>query len=161
MNGLRTVAIHNRYEGNQYKEQVEFDLLQEESQGTKVLFALGGIILEVLDEGGTLFFDELDNSLHPNLCKFLIRLFNNPVMNPKGAQLVFATHEVTLLDKTIFRKDQIWFTQKDKFGATILYSTKDLEGVREDTNFETHYRAGKFGGRPKIKELQFIFADNA
>jgi AAA15 family ATPase/GTPase len=160
-NSLRTVAIHNRYDGNQYKDQVEFDLLEEESQGTQVLFALGGIILEVLDEGGILFFDELDNSLHPNLCKFLIRLFNNSVMNPKGAQLVFATHEVTLLDKTIFRKDQIWFTQKNKLGATILYSTKDIEGVREDTNFEAHYRAGKFGGRPKIKELQFIFADNA
>lgn len=160
-NSLRTVAIHNRYEGEQYKDQIEFDLLEEESQGTKVLFALGGIILEVLDEGGILFFDELDNSLHHKLCKFLIRLFNNPVMNPRGAQLIFATHEVTLLDKTIFRKDQIWFTQKNKFGATILYSAKDIEGVREDTNFEAHYRAGKFRAQPKIKELQFIFADNA
>ncbi len=156
-NSLRTVAVHQRYEQGTLKDTVEFDLLDEESEGTKVLFALGGIIIEMLEEGGILFFDELDNSLHPDLCKFLIRLFNNPVSNPKGAQLVFATHEITLLDKAIFRKDQLWFTQKDKFGATILYSAKEIDGVREDTNFESRYRAGKFGGRPKLKELQFIY----
>lgn len=157
-NSLRTVAIHKRYENRVYKDQVEFDLLQEESQGTKVLFALGGIILEILDAGGILFFDELDNSLHPKLCKFIVELFRNTNTNPKGAQLIFATHEASLLDKNTLRKDQIWFVEKDKLGETIIYSSKEMDDVREDTNFENWYRIGKFGATPNIKRMNFIFS---
>jgi len=131
--------------------------LRQESAGTNVLFALGGIILKRLEKGGVLFFDELDNSLHPKLSKFLVRLFNNPISNPRNAQLVVATHEVTLLDKEVFRKDQIWFCEKDKFGSTEIFSAKDFEGVRDDTPFDKWYMNGKFGGQPKIKELEFIF----
>jgi AAA15 family ATPase/GTPase len=131
--------------------------LSQESAGTNVLFALGGIILKRLERGGVLFFDELDNSLHPKLSKFLVRLFNNPISNPKNSQLVVATHEVTLLDKEVFRKDQIWFSEKDKFGSTEIFSAKDFEGVRDDTPFDKWYMNGKFGGQPKIKELEFIF----
>jgi len=131
--------------------------LRQESAGTNVLFALGGIILKRLEKGGVLFFDELDNSLHPKLSKFLVRLFNNPVSNPRNAQLVVATHEVTLLDKEVFRKDQIWFCEKDKFGSTEIFSAKEFEGVRDDTPFDKWYMNGKFGGQPKIKELEFIF----
>lgn len=144
-----------------YDKGVEVGLkelpLRQESAGTKVLFALGGIILKRLEKGGVLFFDELDNSLHPKLSKFLVRLFNNPISNPRNAQLVVATHEVTLLDKEVFRKDQIWFCEKDKFGATEIFSAKDFEGVRDDTPFDKWYMNGKFGGQPKIKELEFIF----
>ena len=121
------------------------------------IFALGGIVLEALENGGVIIFDELDNSLHPKLCKFLIRLFNNPISNKTNAQLIFATHEVTLLDKDVFRKDQIWFTEKDRYGNTELFSAKDVEGLRDNTNFELWYRTGKFGGNPKIKEVEFIF----
>lgn len=110
-----------------------------------------------LEQGGVLFFDELDNSLHPKLSKFLVRLFNNPVSNTKNAQLVVATHEVTLLDKEVFRKDQIWFCEKDKYGVTEIFSAKDFDGVRDDTPFDKWYMNGKFGGQPKIKELEFIF----
>jgi len=131
--------------------------LNQESAGTNVLFALGGIILKRLEQGGVLFFDELDNSLHPKLSKFLVRLFNNPVSNIKNAQLVVATHEVTLLDKEVFRKDQIWFCEKDKYGVTEIFSAKEFEGVRDDTPFDKWYMNGKFGGQPKIKELEFIF----
>jgi AAA15 family ATPase/GTPase len=130
--------------------------LYEESAGTNVLFALGGIILKRLEQGGVLFFDELDNSLHPKLSKFLVRLFNNPVSNTKNAQLVVATHEVTLLDKEVFRKDQIWFCEKDRCGVTEIFSAKEFEGVRDDTPFDKWYMNGKFGGQPKIKELEFI-----
>jgi AAA15 family ATPase/GTPase len=122
-----------------------------------VLFALGGIILKRLEKGGVLFFDELDNSLHPKLSKFLVRLFNNPRSNSQNAQLVLATHEVTLLDKEVFRKDQIWFCEKDQFGSTEIFSAKEFEGVRDDTPFDKWYVNGKFGGQPKIKELEFIF----
>jgi AAA15 family ATPase/GTPase len=156
-NKLRTFAIHKLYDNKKEVGFTEFDLNKKESRGTKVLFALGGIILEALENGGVVVFDELDNSLHPKLCKFLIRLFNNSISNPNNAQLIFATHEVTLLDKDVFRKDQIWFTEKDKYGETELYSARDVEGLRDNTNFELWYRTGKFGGNPKIKEVEFIF----
>ena len=133
--------------------------MHEESVGTNVLFALGGLILYSLETGGIIFFDELDNSLHPKLTKFLIRLFQNPVSNKTNAQLIFASHEVSLLDKEVFRRDQIWFTEKDKFGVTELYCAKDIEGVREDTAFDKWYLSGKFGGEPRIKEVEFIFGN--
>ncbi len=134
-------------------------LLLDESAGTNVLFGLGGLILTCLDKGEIIFFDELDNSLHPKLTKFLIRLFQNPISNSSNAQLIFASHEVTLLDKEIFRRDQIWFTEKNKYGTTELYSAKDVEGVREDTAFDKWYLSGKFGGEPRIKEVEFIFGN--
>jgi AAA15 family ATPase/GTPase len=132
---------------------------REESAGSNILFTIGGFILKKLNNGGILFIDELDNSLHPKLTRFLIKLFNNPVSNPVNAQLVCATHEVTLLDKEMFRMDQVWFTEKNRFGATELYSIKDFDGVREGIPFDKWYYNGKFGGEPKIKEIAFIFGD--
>lgn len=156
-NKIRTFSYHKIYDGNKEVGLKEFDFNKKESTGTKVLFALGGIILQTLDKGGVVVFDELDNSLHPKLCKFLIRLFNSKISNPKNAQLIFATHEVTLLDKDVFRKDQIWFAQKNKFGSSEVYCANEFEGVRDNTNFELWYRTGKFGGNPKIKEIEFIY----
>jgi AAA15 family ATPase/GTPase len=132
---------------------------REESAGSNVLFTVGGFILKKLESGSILFIDELDNSLHPKLTKFLVKLFNNPVSNPKNAQLVCATHEVTLLDKDVFRMDQVWFTEKNKYGATELYSIKDFDGIRDGIPFDKWYSNGKFGGEPKIKEIDFIFGN--
>jgi AAA15 family ATPase/GTPase len=156
-NKIRTFSYHKVFDGEKEMGLKEFDFNKKESTGTKVLFALGGKILQTLEKGGTIIFDELDNSLHPKLCKFLIRLFNSKISNPKNAQLIFATHEVTLLDKDVFRKDQIWFAQKNKFGCSELYCANEFEGVRDNTNFELWYRTGKFGGNPKIKEIEFIY----
>lgn len=150
------LAQHNLYNGNELVGTKSLPLSQE-SAGTSVLFALGGIIIKRLERGGVLFVDELDNSLHPKLSKFLVRLFNNPISNPRNAQLVVATHEVTLLDKEVFRKDQIWFAEKNEYGVTEIFSVKDFEGVRDDTPFDKWYMNGKFGGQPKIKEIEFIF----
>lgn len=156
-NKIRTFSYHKLFDGNKEIGIKEFEFNKKESTGTKVLFALGGKILQTLESGGLIVFDELDNSLHPKLCKFLIRLFNSKISNPKNAQLIFATHEVTLLDKDVFRKDQIWFAQKNKFGCSELYCANEFEGVRDNTNFELWYRTGKFGGNPKIKEIEFIY----
>lgn len=134
---------------------LDFD---EESDGTKALFRRGGLILEALEQGGILVFDELDNSLHPKLVKFLVKLFSHPLSNPKNAQLIFATHEVTLLDRDLFRTDQIWFAEKNQFGETELFSAQDFEGVREDVPFDKWYMAGKFGGLPKIEDIESIFS---
>jgi AAA15 family ATPase/GTPase len=156
-NKIRTFSYHKVFDGEKELGLKEFDFNKKESTGTKVLFALGGKILQTLEKGGTIIFDELDNSLHPKLSKFLIRLFNSKISNPKNAQLIFATHEVTLLDKDVFRKDQIWFAQKNKFGSSELYCANEFEGIRDNTNFELWYRTGKFGGNPKIKEIEFIY----
>jgi AAA15 family ATPase/GTPase len=154
----KTVAIHKTYRDGQ---EVGFQLVDliDESAGTNILFAIGGMILQTLEKGGIIIVDELDNSLHPKLCKFLVRLFNHHLSNHQNAQLVFATHEVTLLDRDVFRKDQIWFVEKDKFGGTEIFQASDVEGARDDTNFENWYRTGKFGGQPNIKEIEFIMGD--
>jgi AAA15 family ATPase/GTPase len=156
-NKIRTFSYHKMYDNKKEVGIKEFDFNKKESTGTKVLFSLGGKILQALENGGIVIFDELDNSLHPKLCKFLIRLFHSKISNPKNAQLIFATHEVTLLDQDVFRKDQIWFAQKDKYGASEIFCANEFEGVRDNTNFELWYRTGKFGGNPKIKEIEFIY----
>jgi len=152
-------ALHKMYDeiGNNLGE-TKFDL-DEESEGTIILFILGGLIVKSFENGGLLFFDELGNTLHPKLCRFLVGLFNNHKCNPKNAQLVFATHETTLLDRDLFRKDQIWITEKDKYGSTEIFSVKDFENVRDDVPFDKWYLSGKFGGQPSIKEMEFIFGD--
>jgi len=82
-NRLKVFATHRRYDKGEAVDTVDFDFHKKESNGTKVLLALGGVALTVIEKGGVVIFDELDNSLHPKLCKFLIRLFNNPVSNPR------------------------------------------------------------------------------
>jgi uncharacterized protein len=157
-NRTQIFAEHSVYENDILTSTASIPF-REESAGTNALLAIGGLILKKLESGGAIFIDELNNSLHPKLTRFLVRLFNNPIANPKNTQLIFATHEVTLLDKAIFRKDQIWITDKDKTGNTDLYSIKENCNVRDDIPFEQWYRNGKFGGQPKIKEVEFIFGD--
>ncbi len=154
-----TQTVHKRYGDSENPENEYFDL-SEESEGTQALFSIGGLILKQLLTGGILILDELENSLHPKLCKFLVKLFHNTESNPKNAQLIFATHEVSLLDKRIFRKDQVWFTEKNKYGETELFSLDDFEEVKDDTPFDLWYMKGKFGGQPNIKEIDFIFGDD-
>lgn len=147
---------HPVYDNGQIVGEVEIPF-SEESEGTKTLFDLGYLILSVLEKGGVLIYDELDNSLHPKVVKMLVQLFHNPVTNPENAQLLFATHETTLLDKDVFRTDQIWFTEKNKQGETELFSAQDFDGVREDTPFDKWYLAGKFGGIPNIEDINTVF----
>ena len=157
----RFKTYHEVYSLNSVIGKKQFDLIKQGSAGT---FALVGLSTEILlslnlPYGRPIWIDEIDNSLHPYLCRFLINLFNHPKSNPFNAQLIFATHETTLLDRNNFRKDQIWITSKDKFGCTKLYSVYDVdvEGLRDDVPFDKWYMSGKFGGLPNIKELDFIF----
>lgn len=129
----------------------------EESNGVKTLYTFGGRILTTLELGGVIFVDELETSLHPYLSKLLVVLFQSERINKKNAQLIFTTHDTNLLERSIFRRDQIWITQKDEFGATDLYSLQDFPDVREDTPFDKWYLAGKFGGIPDIQSLEKLF----
>jgi len=154
----KSLGKHHVFNDNKKVDEVELSF-DKESKGTNVLFVLGTLILEVLENGGVFLIDEIDTSLHPKLAKFLALLFKYPTTNPKNAQLIFTTHETTFLDKNIFRKDQIWFVEKNKYGESELISVQDFDNVREDTPFEKWYLAGKFGGIPEIKEIEFLFQD--
>ena len=147
-------TLHKKYNGAKLEGSLAvFDLDTHESEGTKKLFALAGPILKILKEGKTLIIDELDARLHPLLTESIIRLFNSNETNPNNAQLVFTTHDTNLLTNKLFRRDQIWFTEKNKFGATDLYSLAEFKGVRYDASYERDYIAGKYGAIPFIGGL--------
>lgn len=150
-------GIHKMYNADELVNNDYYFPFIEESNGTQVLHTIGGKILEVIDNGDILFIDELETSFHPYLSKLLICLFQNKRINTKNAQLIFTTHDTNLLDSTLFRKDQVWFAEKNEYGATELYSLQDFSEVREDTPFEKWYLAGKFGGVPNIKSLESLF----
>jgi AAA15 family ATPase/GTPase len=140
------------------KEAGEIDFkLGDESVGTGKLLVLGGIILGTLAEGQVLIIDELDNSLHPKVTKALVRLFNDPVTNPKKAQLIFTTHEVSLLDNELLRRDQIWLAEKEYQGYSHYYTISDIAGVRKDIPLEKWYMNGRFGATPVINEYDLNF----
>ncbi len=151
----RILARHQIYENGQAVGFEDFSLLSETSEGTKMFLIIIALAITQLEKGGLVVFDELDNSLHPKLTRFFTQLFHNPTVNKGNAQIVFSTHEPLLMDKDMFRSDQIWFTEKNQFGETELYSAQDFEGVREDIPFDKWYMAGKFGALPNIQESVF------
>ncbi|MBY0579642.1 MAG: ATP-binding protein [Burkholderiales bacterium] len=125
--------------------------LHEESQGTQRLYALIAPVLDVLKNGRLLIVDELDSSLHPLLVRRLVRMFHTPELNPMGAQLLFSTHDTSLLDRTLFRRDQILFTEKDRDQATRLYPLSDFS-PRETEAWEKGYLIGRYGAVPFFDE---------
>jgi hypothetical protein len=138
---------------------VEFDLKTDESAGTQKFVALTGPFLHVLREGAILFVDELEARLHPLLTRALVALFNSSA-NHKNAQLIFATHDEGLLDQKRIRRDQVWFVEKDKMGASRLYCLDEIKGVRKEARFAKEYILGQFGGVPRIGDFQDAL-DNA
>jgi AAA15 family ATPase/GTPase len=131
-----------------------------ESYGTRNLFILGGKILQSLEEGTPIFIDELDSGFHTYISTFIIELFRNERINKKHSQLILTTHDVNLLDENVIRKDQIWFTEKDKYGASTLFSLQDFTDVKEDTFFKGWYLANKFGAVPAIQSLEKLFIED-
>jgi AAA15 family ATPase/GTPase len=132
-----------------------FDV-EDESTGTKSLLIIGGIILDSLETGRVLVVDEFEKNLHPSITSFLISLFHNPLTNPKNAQLIFATHDITQLANGAFRRDQIWFTEKNEFGATELYSCAAVKGIRTENPLDKWYASGKLGATPIINDVDFL-----
>ncbi len=127
--------------------------IDEESEGTQKLLAIAGPIIDILKHGSVLIFDEINNSLHPLISRFLVETFNNPEKNPKGAQLIFTTHDVTLLDNELFRRDQIWLVEKNKYGYTDFQSLCGFE-IRKDIPLEKWYLSGRFGALPIITDFK-------
>ncbi|HFA47897.1 MAG TPA: ATP-binding protein [Bacteroidetes bacterium] len=155
------VTYHKRFDSNNLSEDlVEFSMEDDESSGTKKYFALSGPVLETLKNGEILIVDELANKLHPNLTRKLIEVFNSKEKNPNNAQLIFNTHDTGLLRSGLFRRDQIWFTEKNRYGASILYSLSDFKGIRKEEDFEKNYVKGKYGAIPYLEDFENLFALN-
>jgi AAA15 family ATPase/GTPase len=160
-------TIHNKFDSEgKLVDRVHFLLDEEESSGTRKFFALAGPVLDVLENGYTLFVDELESKLHPNLVCQLIALFSSKELNSKNAQLVFNTHDTNLLSSGLFRRDQIWFTEKNRYGEAKLYSLADFksEAVRKSESYEDNYIRGKYGAVPytgyfeELKEMLSQYA---
>ena len=148
---------HNKYnEFNQIVGKVLFSMDDDESSGTNKFFALTGPILEVLEEGSVFVVDELDAKMHPKLVCAIVNLFHSLTTNPKNAQLICNTHDTNLLSSNNFRRDQIWFTEKNRYGAATLYSLADFK-VRHSENFEANYIQGKYGAIPYLGNFSRLF----
>jgi AAA15 family ATPase/GTPase len=125
----------------------------EESDGTKRFFELAGPWLLAILEGMTLLVDEIEASLHPHLVQQLIKFIQKTEVSESGAQLVFATHDTTLLDPELFRRDQIWFTEKDEHSSTRLSPLSDYK-PRKGEAMQKGYLAGRYGAIPIIKAFE-------
>lgn len=110
--------------------------------------------MKALREGLVLFVDELDLHLHPNIVRYLIELFHSPKTNQKNAQLVFTTHDTSLLDSDLFRRDQVWFIQKDEQQGSRLYSLLDFK-PRKGEAIGKGYLQGRYGALPFIGKFRF------
>jgi len=125
----------------------------DESAGTRRLFSYAEPVLSTLAGGTQLFIDEFDIMLHPLIIERILRLFNSTDDNPNNAQLVISCHAVNIMTDKLLRRDQIWFCEKDRYGATDLYSLLEFEGVRKDASFGKDYLRGKYGAVPYLEEF--------
>ncbi|GGN75911.1 hypothetical protein GCM10010112_47660 [Actinoplanes lobatus] len=132
--------------------------LREESEGTRTWFGLIPSVLTALRHGSLMVFDELDASLHPTLSAELLRLFADPTINPHGAQLVFTSHDTSLLNH--LNRDEVWLTEKRPDGSTRLGALADFAGerVRRSQNLENAYLHGRFGALPQLDQTELLRA---
>ncbi len=129
---------------------VEFDFQEDESQGTQRFFAMAGPLLDALNKGAFVVIDELDASMHPLLTRRLLEIFQSPEANKNGAQLLFTTHDPSLLDQDLFRRDQIWLAEKCD-GASTFFSLADIQPpIRNTESFLRNYLTGRYGGTPHL-----------
>ena len=145
-----TVLYHKAPDGQQIPLKVH-----QESDGTVAYFGLLGPCLKALRSGGLICIDELNASLHSLLAIQLVHLFNKQSTNPGHAQLIFNSHDTNLLQRSILRRDQIWFTEKDHEGATHLYPLTDFK-TRQHQDLERGYLQGRFGAVPFIDHNDFV-----
>ena len=137
--------------------EVFFSNDEMESEGTKKIINMSGPIIDTLSKGGTIVVDEFDAKLHPLLTQKIIATFNSPDSNPNNAQLIFATHDTNLLSNKIFRRDQIWFAEKNREDeSTDIYPLSEIkeqngEKIRQDRVYEKDYINGRYGAIPYLR----------
>ncbi len=155
-NGVVKVELLHRVENDKTKSLT----LELESNGTRKIIYLFDYLIEALKNGKTLFIDDLDTKLHPLLTRYIINLFHNKEINISNAQLIYTTHDVTNLNKETFRRDEIWFTEKDNSGVSEIYSLSDYKidnvKIRNDATFNKDYLTGRYGAIPILGEFKMI-----
>ncbi|MCM1156535.1 MAG: ATP-binding protein [Roseburia sp.] len=144
----------NRIEAKVVYDQFEVDLMSEESAGVRRLFQMICPIIDILNKGKILICDELETSLHEAVIFQIVQLFQHYQKN-KFAQLIFSTHDTSLLNVDLFRRDQVWFTQLNAERATDLYSLVEIRNVRKSENLEKGYVSGKYGAIPMLNKTFF------
>jgi AAA15 family ATPase/GTPase len=147
------MTIRKKYSHKKPSGEIELNML-EESHGTQKLFAIAGFIVDALDDGSTLFIDELESQLHPMVTKQIVQIFNSKETNKKNAQLIFSTHDTNLLSE--LRRDQVWFTEKDRYGDSHMYSLVEYKNPRKEAVLEKDYIKGKYGAVPFIGDFTSI-----
>ena len=141
------VSLRTKYNEKKEKEEESiFSFGGQESEGTKKMFELSPFIYQALKQGTPLIIDEFDARFHPLLTQKIVELFNS--MSNSNAQLIFVTHDTNLLSTDLLRRDQIDFVEKDKYGASHLYSLVEFKGIRNTASFEKDYIQGKYGAIP-------------
>ena len=131
--------------------EIQFDLLREESRGTRQLFFMMLNILHIIDQNKILMIDEIEDSLHPKIVEYVIKIFHLS----NRAQLLFSTHNTNLLDLSLFRKDQIWFVNKKEDASTDLYSLYDYSDFRDTMDLEKAYLQGRFDAVPIVNDSKY------
>lgn len=138
------------YHPNNKGELVRFES-DKESRGTNRLFKLLPFFIQVIREGSVLFVDEIESSFHPHIAELIIKLFNDPLVNKKNAQLIFTTHDLVLMGSDTMRKDQIYLTEKDQINGTRLHCLDSYDSDLKDSSpFAKWYDEGRLGAIPKI-----------
>ena len=154
-------AVHPVYdkEGNGSNESISWKLTERESAGTKKAFHISGPVVWALNHGGILIIDEIEAKMHPRITLDIIDTFLNKKTNPNHAQLIFATHDTNILGYSKLRRDQIYFTEKNKWEATEIFALSDfiyLNGKnkeRAETNKAKRYIEGRYGAIPMLTKL--------
>ena len=138
---------------------VILNLERNESAGMRKLFDMAGLLLRAFNSklGGLIILDEVDSNFHPALLIKLISIFNTKSINKCNVQLLFSSHDTNLLDPSIMRRDQFYFTEKREDNSTRLYSLADLKGIRNDADFAKHYLSGLYGALPVLEDF---FSEN-
>ena len=160
-NGIIDIEVLHRGENGELKA-LPFYL---ESNGTRKMFHLFDFFMDALKNGMVLFVDELDAKLHPLLTRYIINLFHNSQTNIGNGQLIYSTHDTVNLNKETFRRDEIWFSEKDKDGISEIYALSDYileddknagKKVRNDATYNKDYLTGRYGAIPVLEEFDII-----
>lgn len=148
--GLRKLGFEHTVENERGKERYELNLGRQ-SSGTRRLLGIEAAVFDLCRNSSFLMIDEMDASLHPDIMEYVLRRF---LLETTQSQLLMTTHYDGLLKEVndLIRKDNVWFTEKDKTGASQLYSLVEFKGLSKIANFDKAYRSGVFGGLPEIKD---------
>lgn len=157
---IEILTKHKKFKNGKFDSYVELSMGANESGGTNKVFALAAPLYDTLQGGKVLVIDELDARFHPLITESLVKLFHSKETNRSNAQLIFCTHDVNLLNSKLFRRDQIWFTEKDRYEASKLFSLAEYR-VRKDASFDKDYMQGKYGAIPHIGDLSEILKSDA